>query len=169
MKVRYNNGVTLVALAITILVMIIIASIGVYAGTETIQRANLESKKTNMLLIQGKAKEYVEKVNYRFGVMPEDLTEEQKNSIRSEIYENEGKLQKVVDAGITIPDFNIDINKCYYVTSETLEIMGLNKISLDKNEKYYVEFDEENIKVEVYSTNGFQGKYSLTDIDNIKL
>ena len=168
MKIKENKGITLVALLITIIIMIIIASIGVSVGSEQILKANLESKKTNMLLIKGQAKKYVEEVNHRFGVKPESLGEEEKDAIRIEIYETTGKLQKAADAGITTPS-GVDISKCYYVTSDALQSMGLGQITLDENEKYYVSFDEENANVEVYSTTGFQGKYSLTDIDNIEL
>ena len=40
MRIKENKGVTLVALTITIVVLLIIASIGVYSGKETIQKAN---------------------------------------------------------------------------------------------------------------------------------
>ena len=165
MKIIENKGITLVALIITIVVMMIIAGIAVNEGSESIEIANLESKKTNMLLIKAQAKKYVEEVNYRFGIKPENLSEEQKNSIRIEIYETQGKLQKASEAGITTPS-GVDISKCYYVTQESLENMGLNQVSLQNNEKYYVSFDEENVSVEVYNTEGFKGKYSLTDIEN---
>ena len=46
-KLKKNKGVTLVALAITIVVLLIIAGISIYAGKDTIKRANLESLRTN--------------------------------------------------------------------------------------------------------------------------
>ena len=167
MKMKSNKGITLVALIITIIIMIIIASIAVYSGSEAVTRAKLESKKTNMLLIEAQAKKYVEEVNYRLGVKPENMPEEQKNSIRTEIYETQGKLQKTKDAGILI-EGGLDENNCYYVTREALENMGLKQVYDDKD-KYYVCFDEINAKVEVYSTAGFEGRHSLTDIETIKL
>lgn len=167
MKIVNDKGITLVVLIITIIVMLIIASITVFEGAKSVERASLENKKTDMLLIEAQAKKYVEEVNYRFGVKPESLSEEQKNNIRLEIYETQGKLQKASEAGITVPS-GVDITKCYYVTRESLDNMGLNQVAIDNDEKYYISFDDENINVEVYSTKGFQGKYSLTDIENIE-
>ena len=70
---KENRGVTLLALVITIVVMIIIAGIAVYTGTDTIKKAKLEELKTNMLLIEAKAKGLVEEVNFKIGLTkPED-------------------------------------------------------------------------------------------------
>ena len=44
--------------------------------------------------------------------------------------------------------------------------MGLEQIENTGGE-YWVTFDEENCTVEVYNTEGYQGNYSLTDIENI--
>ena len=65
--IEKNNGVTLLALVITIVVLLIIAGITVYEGKETINRAKLEELRTNMLLIQAKSKEYVEEANFKIG------------------------------------------------------------------------------------------------------
>ena len=46
--IEKNNGVTLLALVITIVVLLIIAGITVYEGKETINRSKLEELRTNM-------------------------------------------------------------------------------------------------------------------------
>ena len=58
-NIKKENGITLIALGVTIIVLLIIASIGVYGGKETIKKAQLEEMRTNMLLIKAKSKEYV--------------------------------------------------------------------------------------------------------------
>lgn len=63
MNIKRNNGVTLVALIVTVIILLIIAGIATYSGIGIIRNANLEALKTNMLLIEAKAKEYVEEVN----------------------------------------------------------------------------------------------------------
>ena len=84
--IEKNNGVTLLALVITIVVLLIIAGITVYEGKETINRAKLEELRTNMLLIQAKSKEYVEEANFKIG----KSTDETKIAeIRKAIYETE--------------------------------------------------------------------------------
>ena len=52
MKVKNNKGITLIALTITIIILLILASITIYSGKESIKKAQLESLKTNMLLIK---------------------------------------------------------------------------------------------------------------------
>ena len=64
-NIKKENGITLIALGVTIIVLLIIASIGVYSGKETIKKAQLEEMRTNMLLIQAKSKEYVEEANFK--------------------------------------------------------------------------------------------------------
>ena len=75
---KKENGITLASLAIIIIILLIIASIGFSSSKNLIKNSNLESLKTNMLLIQAKAKEYVEEVVHEMGIKPEDLTQEQK-------------------------------------------------------------------------------------------
>ena len=68
MKIKNEKGITLVALAITIIVLLIIAGIGYNYGKEAIQKAQLEELRTNMLLIEAKAKGLVEEVNFKIGL-----------------------------------------------------------------------------------------------------
>ena len=49
-----NKGITIVALIITIIVMLILATVTIEIGTEQIQSAKLEDLKTTMLLIKGR-------------------------------------------------------------------------------------------------------------------
>ena len=67
MKLKQDKGITLIALMVTIIILLIIAGIAIYNGKETIQRANLEALRTNMLLIEAKAKGLVEEANFQLG------------------------------------------------------------------------------------------------------
>ena len=164
MKLKKTNGVTLIALVITIMILSIIAGIAFYSGREIIQKANLESLRTNMLLIQAKAREYVETATFKMGINPDD---DKKNEVRQEVYENEALLEK---ASSVPGQFGIsDTSTCYLLTNGAKEKWGLQDIELKENEKYIIQFDEANEKVEVYNTEGFDGKYSLTDINEIEL
>ena len=77
---KEEKGVTLIVLVITIIVLSIIASIGYFNGKEVIQKAKLESLKTNMLLIQAKAKECVENATFKMGINPDYA---KKNEVRN--------------------------------------------------------------------------------------
>ncbi len=163
MEKSRNKGITLISLVITIIILLIIAGIAVYSGKEMIQKANLEELKTNMLLIEAKAKEYVEKANFKMGINPDD---NKKSIVREEVYVTSAKLKP---ASESMPDnTKIPVSECYVLTEETLNEWGLNKIELDKDEKYLVKFDENNLQVEVYNTKGYNEKYSLTDIEEIE-
>jgi len=161
-----SRGITLVALVVTIIILLMIAGVGMYAGSDTVKKVKLEELRTNMLLIEAKAREYIEEVNFRIG-NNKGNTEEEKSkieNIRQEIYENGAKLIKA--DGITGLPSSIPVSNCYVITEDTLKLWGLNKIKLDTNEKYLLKFDENNLSVEVYNSKGHDGKYSLTDIEN---
>lgn len=165
---NWTKGVTLVVLSIMIIVLLILASISIHTGKEIIQEAKLEELRTNMLLIQAKAREYVEEANFQIGIFSEGVSEDEKktkrNSVREKIYENREMLEKAA----TVPG-NLgvsDTDSCYYLTTYTKEKWGLEKIEDEEN--YIIKFDEENVSVEIYNTQGYDGKYSLSEIDQIE-
>lgn len=166
-KLKENRGVTLLALVITIVVMIIIAGIAVYTGTDTIKKAKLEELKTNMLLIEAKAKGLVEEVNFKIGLTkPEDEGyQTKKDSAEQEVYVNGAKLKKVTN--ISAPS-SIPVSECYEVTKDAMNAWGLDGLELEEGEYYLIKFDDTNATVEVYNTLGYDGKYSLTEIDSIE-
>ncbi|MCI8637000.1 MAG: type II secretion system protein [Clostridia bacterium] len=158
-----TNGVTLIVLTITIVILLILAGIVLYYGKDTIKMAQIEELKTNMLLIQAKAREYVEDANFKMGINPD---EEKKANVRNEVYITNAKLKKV-EEGEVPSDFGItDITTCYWLTPEAQSSWGLDKIKLVENEKYLIQFDENNVTVEIYNTQGYEGNYSLTAIEN---
>ncbi len=165
-----QRGVTLVALVITVILLLILASIGFYYGNNVIKQANLESLKTDMLLIQAKAKEYVEEATFKMGINPDDAKKEQ---AREEVYITTAKLKKLSQAttedGLNIPSGITTNDNFYYVTREALKQMGIENIETGENAgEYLIEFDENNATAEIYNTKGYGGKYSLTEIDKIE-
>lgn len=166
MKIRKENAITLISLAITVIVILIISSVATYSGKEIIRKGKLEELRTNMLLIQAKAKEYVEDANFRMGLAPDET---RKEDVRRSVYVDGAKLEKV-----NAQEYGIDNSSvCYKVTKETLNIWGLDKIELKDNEDYLIAFDDENATVEIYNTKGFvddngDTRNSLTDIEEIR-
>lgn len=167
MKIKENKGVTLVALTVTIIVLLIIAGIAVYNGTETIQKANLEALRTNMLLIEAKAKGVVEEANFQLG--PDFQKESELEAIRTNLYVTENKLQKLSDSGITVPSGIPTGDNVYVFTQETASLWALDSVysELEEGESYIIAFDEKVPTVEIYNTLGYHGHYSLTEIDEI--
>jgi len=163
---RKERGVTLVALVITVVVLLIIASIAVYSGSETVRKAKLEELRTNMLLIEAKAKGLVEEVNFKIGLTKPEDTEYagKKEQAENEVYGGAG-LEKATD--VSAPSA-IPVSECYKVTDATLQNWGLEDMEKEEGEEYLIKFDDVNATVEVYNTLGYNGKYSLTEIDSIE-
>ena len=167
MKKNKNRGITLASLVITIIVLLIIAGISVYSGTDIIKRAKLEELKTNMLLIETKAKECVENANFKLGKIDNLGDDEKTNRINEAKKELKGiEITEADNINIEPSDYN---NYYYKLTEDNLKDMGLSNIKLsDTNELYIVKYDIQNAKVEIYNTKGYEGKYSLTDIEQIE-
>ena len=163
---RKERGVTLVALVITVVVLLIIASIAVYSGSDTVRKAKLEELRTNMLLIEAKAKGLVEEVNFKIGLTKPEETEYagKKEQAENEVYGGAG-LEKATD--VSAPSA-IPVSECYKVTDATLQNWGLEDMEKEEGEEYLIKFDDVNATVEVYNTLGYNGKYSLTEIDSIE-
>lgn len=61
---KEKNGITIVALIITVIIMLILASVTIQFGAGEVQRAKLEDIKTTMLLIKGRAQIVVDKEEF---------------------------------------------------------------------------------------------------------
>ena len=158
MKVKNNKGITLIALTITIIILLILASITIYSGKESIKKAQLESLKTNMLLIKAKAKEYVEQASFKNGVNKSEISEEAKNELKGK----EANASDYSKQNITINGGEI----LYKLTSDNLKEMGLKDVKLGSNEEYLVKYNIKDVTVEVYNTSGYENNgttvYSLS-------
>ena len=158
------KGITLIALMITVVILLILVGISVYEGSSMIKKAQLEEIKTNMLLIQAKSKEYVEEAIFKMGINP---TDEKKNEVRQEVYVNEAGLEK---AGSIPSQFGFsDTSLSYWLTLTAQENWGLSELELEEGEKYLIRFNEENETVEVYNTLGYDGLYSLEEINKVEI
>ena len=163
MKVKNNKGITLIALTITIIILLILASITIYSGKESIKKAQLESLKTNMLLIKAKAKEYVEQASFKNGVNKSEISEEAKNELKGK----EANASDYSKQNITINGGEI----LYKLTSDNLKEMGLKDVKLGSNEEYLVKYNIKDVTVEVYNTSGYESNgttvYSLSELEKI--
>ncbi len=168
MNLREEKGITLVSLAITIIVLTIIAGLTINIGLEIVEEVKLETLETNMLLVEAKAREYVEEADFKLGV---DETKRAENlaSVRQEIYITEAKLE-LIGASVSIPSSITESRSNIYVlTNEAMQLWGLDELELDRDEKYLIVFNENDVSVEIYNTKGYDEKYSLTEIEKIDL
>ena len=177
MKKNNQNGITIVVLTITIIVLIILAGITIHTGTESIRKAKLEGLKTNMLLIETKAREFVENASFDLGIDPENATDEMKTNAQAELTgDDKGTLvtsgDSIIDQllNIGISQADIDNGNVCKLTTENLEKMGINDVESNDEEGWYIiVYNINDTTAEIYHTMGYQGKYSLTDIEQIEL
>ncbi len=175
---KENKGITLISLIITMIVLIIIVSTVVKYGKQAITYASYQSTKTNMLLIEAKAKQYVENANFQLGVKPEEATEEMKQKARNElkgtkISHEELLGTKVHDIGISPED--VDNGNVFKLTKEDLEAMNIRNVeSNDEKGWYIIVYNIEQATAKIYHTYGVkleskEIKYALDDIRDINL
>ena len=174
---KNENGITLVVLTITIIILLILAGITVYTGKDSIQKANLEELKTNMLLIQTKAREYVENASFDLGIDPQNATNEMKANAQNELIgEDKGTLVTSSDSiteallNMGIHQEDIDNGRVCKLTTENLKKMGINDVESNDEEGWYViVYNIDDTTAEIYHTIGYQGKHTLTEIEQIEL
>jgi len=144
MNLKKENGITIVALVITVILMLILAGVAINYGTDSINKANLEDIKTNMISIKTRAKIVAEQYNFK------DI----ENLVGTQITDEEA--QKL---GIT----NSEQVRKWSTTD--LNTQGLTTIEGDK---YVVYYNLENpSSSEVYYLEGYEGKYSLTELKDL--
>lgn len=81
-----NKGITMIALIITIVLTLILATVVIRLGTSEIDRAKIEDLKATMLLIKGRAQVSKEKISFE-----KDYTEEGVFQISNTLTLPEGK------------------------------------------------------------------------------
>ena len=162
---KKQRGITLVALTITIVVMMIIAAITVNFGLDLIQEVKLQDLRTNMLLMQVKGKECVEEVSFQKAnvtdeneiqtIKNENLkgTKVEENPEVQNLLQNTGKIQEGYEY--------------YYLTQQDLSDMGIQELSVEDYGYFILGYNIEEIKVEVINTTGYQGNYTLTQLNEL--
>ena len=174
---KNNKGITLIALSITIIILLIIASITIFYGKESIEKANLESLKTNMYLIKAKAKEYCEEANFMLGTgeVPSNPTkfneyiEPAIKYLKNGTNEAEDTKRPMLSQAQNVPEYVNYKEFVAVIDLDDLKVMGLKDV--ENPDKYLIGFDITKNKVEVYYTDGYESngetKYALSDIEDI--
>lgn len=155
MKKTNEMGITIVALVITVIVMIIITSVGIYTGTSILKQTSLQNINTNMMLIQAKTKTISEQAKFNKD------TSNYKGIKLLEVVGNQ-KVDELVSNHIVEDEEN------YYLLSQNdLNEMGLEKIQI--SDGYIVNYDTN----EIIYVKGFKQKdqtyYKLSEMKNLKV
>ena len=161
------------SLIIALILIIAIATVIGIICKEAIEKTKLQDLRTDLLLIQGKAKTYTENVNVETANLDE---EKEEDSSKIE----EVKEQKLKGTSLENCDENIqhaakeagveDWADYYYLSQEDLNNMEIN-IKVKEDSYYLVKYNFED--TEVVYTKGYEydGKtyYKLSEMKNIEL
>ena len=60
------------------------------------------------------------------------------------------------------------INEYYYLEQTNLEEMGLGELNSEEYGYFIVRYDFENLKIEVINTNGYNGNYTLEQLQQLQ-
>lgn len=150
-----QKGITIISLIITIIVMLILASITIYTGNNVIKQAKLQTINTNMMLIQVKVKTIAEQAKFN-----KDTSNYSGNVLTN--VSNNKKIEELVNNGLID-----DKGKYYLLSSGDLYNMGLQKIDIEDG--YVVNYDTE----EVIYVKGFEYDkttyYKLSDMKKLTI
>lgn len=158
---QQTSGITIIALIITIIIMLILASVTIQFGVGEVQRAKLEDIKTTMLLIKGRAQIAADKESFGESydntgmVKLEDATGYDLSLLQSTlgeladtsglyIWEQTAMDNNNIDVEITTEDFFVIdylTGEVYYSLGYTYE--GNTYYSLTRNAKHIGEIINE--------------------------
>lgn len=140
MNLKNKNGITIVALVITVVVMLILVGVTIEMGTKSIDESEKQDIITNMISIKTKAKIVKDKYNFK------DIESLVGTLLEDEIAE--------------IPEDKK--SNCYIWTQDDLNEQELSSIKVDEDNFYIIYYGDDGI--EVYYSKGINGKYSLTEL-----
>ena len=139
--IKGNKGITLIVLAITVIILMVLGGVSILGGTEVIKRVKTENIVTNMIMLKSKSKIYAEEVNSKVW----DLSSEEKSEKKPQIFQDEYyMIQEDISDIPALDELSSDVTdggyECYLITSQTLDKMGLSDINDGQN--YVVVYNE---------------------------
>lgn len=166
---RNESGKSIVTLVILTILIIIGAFFIINYAKQMMVQTKEQDLRTNMLLMQAKAKKGLEEVCFRTvnlnSAKEEDLSKI--NEIKREYLDGtilSNSPEEVQEATKGVPEFNFDEN-CYYLDENTLNEMGIKDITEEQYGYFIVKYDFSNANVEVICTKGYDGNHTLTQIN----
>lgn len=162
-----------ITLIIAIMVIIGITVVIAIFCKKEFDKTELQDIRTNLLLIQAKAKTYTENVNVETANL--DTAKEEDNTKIAEV-----KDQKLKGIALESCDDSIknaakqagieDITDFYYLSQEDLNAMGIN-VEVEKDGYYLVKYNFEDTEVVYTKGHEYKGTtyYKLSEMKNIEL
>lgn len=132
-----------------------------------VEETNLKDLKTNMLLIQAKMKKCVEEVSFQKANIKDEvrIAEIKTENLKGKkITENE-EVKRLAESTNKIDIEKID--EYYYLDENELAQIGITDINVEKNGYFIIRYNIEEIGVEVLNTKGYNGIYTLEELEQI--
>ena len=162
-----------IKLILALIIIIAIATTIAIICKKAIQTTSLQDLRTDLLLIQGKAKTYTENVSVETANL--DETKEEDNTKIAEV-----KDQKLKGTALENCEENIknaakkagieDTKDFYYLSQEDLNSMGVS-IQVEQGAYYLVKYNFEDTEVVYTKGYKYEGKiyYKLSELKNIEI
>ena len=165
---KKDGGKSIVILVIMTILVIIGAFVIINFAKQMVDETKIEDLKTNMLLMQAETKKGLEEVCFRIVNLNSSKEEEltKINDIKKEYLKGimlSNSPTEVQEATKNVPDITFDEN-CYYLDELCLSEMGIKETDFNELGYFIVKYDFSNADIEIINTNGFEGKYTLTQI-----
>lgn len=154
MKYKNSKGITIVALIITIIVMMILASVTIEFGSTQVEKTRLEDIKTTMLLIKGRAQIAADKESF------------------GESYDNTGMIKLSEATGYDTSKLQSEFDKLedtsnLYIWEQTAMDNNNIQVTITNTDFFVIDY----LTGEVYYSLGFiyedNTYYSLTEMQNV--
>ena len=143
-----QNGASLLPLIIGVILVIAIIVFGAYLIFNEVEKKDIENMDTNMLLIQAKARVIAEK----------NRVNKDENPLKGQLVEDNEFKQKV----------GVVEEEILYIWDKTiLEEAGLTEVVLAEGAFYVVDYKEEVIYSEGYTTKEGNVLYKLSEISEL--
>lgn len=164
-----ESGKSIVTLVILIILTIIGATVIINYAKQIMVETEEQDLRTSMLLMQAETKKGLEEVCFR--TVNLDATKEEDlvkiNEIKNEYLDGillNNSPEEVQEATKNVPEITFDEN-CYYLDENAIREMGIKYLTEEKNGYFIVKYDFSNANVEIINTNGYNGNYTLTQIN----
>lgn len=189
MKRKSERGVTLVALVTTIIILLILSTIGVTSGKSAIEYSNFNKLKSQLTVLQTKVNELNQQSKTDIG---QEIGDNQKSILNNEIvsniiYKDKTEEKNTIEAGFRLLNGNqikdqlgldgykgnylINVEYRYVVLCEGLEYNGITYYMIDQIEGglYNVEYHNKNDNKGTFEVNAIAegDKYKIV-VSNIQ-
>ena len=160
--VSKNKGITIIALIITIILALILFAIVIEYGKGEIEKAKIEDIKTTMLLIQGRAKISIDKIEFETDYEEEGVIQLNSNLTLPE----EATLQYNLSSLTSVLNSLEDKSNLYIWEQQAMDNNGID-IEVTAEEFYVIDYNTQEIYYSLGYKDGENIYYSLSQLQEL--